>query len=104
MDKLANVEGFEWDKGNISKSWEKHKVSPVECEEIFFNSPLIVQDDGSHSAEESRYYALGKTDGNRLLFVVFTIRKRRIRIISARDMSRKERQAYNETVQEDSKI
>ncbi|MBU1342852.1 MAG: BrnT family toxin [Proteobacteria bacterium] len=86
--------GFEWDKGNIDKNWMKHKVTPSECEQIFFNHPLLVQDDTLHSNIEKRYYALGKTDIKRLLFVVFTLRNKLIRVISARDMSRKERKAY----------
>ena len=96
MDIFSRVEGFDWDKGNIRKSWDKHKVSPVECEEIFFNAPLVVKDDEAHSTKENRYYALGKTDGGRFLFVVFAIRGKKIRIISARNMSRKERRVYHE--------
>jgi len=87
--------GFEWDKGNIDKNRIKHKVSSSECEQIFFNHPIWIQNDILHSTTEERYYALGKTDINRFLFVVFTIRNNRIRVISARDMSRKERKVYN---------
>jgi uncharacterized DUF497 family protein len=90
------VEGFDWDQGNISKNWEKHKVTPSQCEELFFNRPLVVQTVEQHSAEEKRYFALGKTDADRGLFIVFTIRGKRIRVISARDMSRKERKVYHE--------
>ncbi len=92
--KLEECTGFQWDKGNIEKNWLKHKVSPSECEQIFFNIPLIAHDDIKHSEEEDRYYTLGKTNTNRFLFVVFTVRKKQIRIISVRDMSRKERQVY----------
>jgi len=88
--------GFEWDKGNIDKNRIKHKVSSSECEQIFFNHPIWIQDDILHSTTEERYYALCKTDINRFLFVVFTIRNNRIRVISARDMSRKERKVYND--------
>lgn len=63
---------------------------------MFFNQPLIVAADISHSEQEDRFYALGRTDANRLLFVVFTIRKDMIRVISARDMSDKERRAYKQ--------
>ena len=87
--------GFDWDKGNINKNWLKHKVSPAECEQIFFNQPLIIQDDIIHSTTEKRFYALGRTDSRRTLFIVFTVRNSLIRIISARDMSRKEREEYN---------
>jgi len=92
---LRQCLGFEWDKGNIDKNWIKHKVSSSECEQTFFNHPLMIQNDILHSKTEERYYALGKTDTKRYLFLVFTVRNNRIRIISARDMSRKERGAYN---------
>ena len=92
---LSQCIGFDWDKGNIDKNWLKHKVSPAECEQIFFNHPLVVQDDIVHSKTEKRFYALGRTDSRRTLFIVFTVRNSLIRIISARDMSRKEREEYN---------
>ena len=93
---FSHVYGFEWDEGNISKNWEKHKVSHLECEEVFFNEPLIVQKDREHSDEEIRYFALGRTNSGRLLFIVFTIRKEKIRVISARDMTRKESIRYEQ--------
>ena len=86
--------GFDWDKANIGKNWQKHKVSPFECEEAFFNEPFYVFEDNKHSEKETRFYALGKTAGGRLLFIVFTKRGRLIRVISARNMSRKEREVY----------
>ena len=92
--KLENCTGFEWDEGNITKNWEKHDVSVVECEQIFFNKPLIVKRDKKHSILENRYYVLGRTNMNRLLFAVFTIRKNKIRIISARDMTDSEIERY----------
>ena len=94
LEKLLNCTGFDWDRNNIEKIWAKHKVSPFECEQVFFNEPLTAQDDIKHSQKEERYYVLGKTDATRLLFVVFTIRRNLIRVISARDMNKKERQAY----------
>ena len=87
--------GFDWDKGNIDKNWLKHNVSPAECEQIFFNRPLVIQDDIMHSKTEKRFYALGKTDSKRALFIVFTVRNDFIRVISARDMSPKERKVYD---------
>ena len=96
MHTFQTVDGFDWDQGNSSKNWEKHKVTPVQCEELFFNMPLIVQTGEQHSASEKRYFALGKTDADRRLFIVFAIRGKKIRIISARDMSRKERKVYHE--------
>lgn len=86
--------GFEWDDGNIEKSWSKHGVSPSECEQVFFNQPLVVVDDEKHSKHQKRWYALGRTESDRYLFVVFTLRRKLIRVISARDMSKKERRIY----------
>ena len=86
--------GFEWDSGNRYKNHNKHNVLPLECEEIFFNIPLIILDDQQYSQNEQRYYALGKTNSERKLFVVFTTRNQHIRIISARPMSQKERKNY----------
>jgi len=93
---LCNCTGFDWDEGNTSKNWLKHKVSPSECEQVFFNQPLVVQGDPKHSKNEERYYALGQTDLKRTLFVAFTVRNKLIRVISARDMNRKERRVYND--------
>jgi len=94
IKRLLDCIGFQWDKSNIGKNWLKHKVTPVECEQIFFNQPLLVADDLRHSQKEKRYYALGRTYSGRLLFVAFTIRKNLIRVISARNMSRRERKKY----------
>jgi len=92
-DKLLGCTGFKWDQENIEKNWLKHKVSPVECEQVFFNQALVAED-LKHSQREKRYYALGLTDDKRLLFVAFTIRENLIRVVSAKDMSRKERKKY----------
>ena len=91
---------FDWDKGNIAKNWEKHKVHPSECEDIFFNKgTLFVESDSKHSIIEQRYSAFGKTDIGRLIAVVFTIRNNnKIRIISARDMNKKEKRIYHEKI------
>lgn len=86
--------GFEWDDGNRDKNWLSHQVTSTECEEIFFNQSLYVADSTQQHEFEDRYYALGKTNSDRMLFIVFTIRKKHIRVISARDMSRKERKVY----------
>ncbi len=97
MINFEGITGFQWDEGNIDKNFKKHGVHWTECEEVFFNKPLVVKPDLKHSQKEDRYYALGKTNNGRLLFIVFTIRQDRIRIISARDMNKKERRFYNET-------
>ncbi len=91
---LPEFEGFDWDEGNVEKNWLSHEVTPQEAEQVFFNTPLIVQDDEKHSRSEKRYFVLGQTDADRLLFIAFTLRERRIRVISARDMNRKERKVY----------
>ena len=94
LSEISDCTGFEWDEGNLIKNWEKHRVSAAECEQTFFNKPLITGADKQHSQREARFYALGQTDFGRLLFVVFTIRSNRIRVISARDMNRKEKRVY----------
>lgn len=103
MVNFEHVAGFEWDHGNARKSVEKHDVSQAEAEQIFANDPLIVTDDFAHhdlahNKSEPRYHALGRTDASRLLHVTFPLRSNgtRIRVISARDMSRKERQRYEQ--------
>ncbi len=94
MNQLAECVGFDWDEGNLLKNWEKHGVSAFECEQVFFNRPLVAAPDEVHSSAEPRFYALGQTDASRLLFIAFTIRGRLIRVISARDMNRRERKAF----------
>jgi uncharacterized protein len=91
---------FEWDRGNSMKN-EKHMVSDEEAEQVFVNEPLLVFDDPAHSVSEPRWHALGKTNAWRLLHVTFTLRANgaRARIISARPMHRKERQAYEKATQ-----
>lgn len=91
---ITRCEGFEWDDANIHKNWSKHDVTHSECEQIFFNVPLLLVDDLAHGDDEERFLALGSTDMNRRLFLAFTIRDRFIRVISARDMTKNERTAY----------
>lgn len=93
---LHQCSGFDWDEGNFDKNWHKHKVTPAECEQIFFNHPLVIQDDIAHSQTEKRFYALGRTDTRRFLFIAFTVRDNLIRVISARDMSQKERRLLSD--------
>lgn len=96
---LAACTGFEWDSGNRLKSHMKHRVTQAEAEEIFFSAPLVVRD-SEHSGLEPRYHALGETSLGRRLLAVFTVRDERIRIISVRDMSRRERRIYEEAREE----
>ena len=93
-DPLDGCSGFEWDEANAHKNRERHQVSPEEAEEVFFNEPLVVRSDVRHSRREKRYYALGQTSDGRCLFVAFTIRRSLVRVISVRDMNRRERDAY----------
>lgn len=86
---------FEWDEGNIDKNFIKHAVTSEEAEEVFINQPLIVATDLKHSALENRFHALGRTSKNRKLFVSFTIREYKVRIISIRDMNKKEVLVYD---------
>jgi len=103
IELFKNCEGFNWDSGNSDKNWIKHKVSKSDCEQVFFNEPIIVSDDIKHSQNEKRYFLLGKTDVNRILFIVFTIRENLIRVISARDMNKNERRIY-EQIEKNTKI
>jgi len=92
---LARIAGFEWDEGNARKN-ERHGVSQVEAEDVFFDPRLLVATDPRHSAAEPRFHALGETSLGRRLHVTFTLRfdGTKIRVISARDMHRREREAY----------
>lgn len=85
---------FEWDKGNTGKNRLKHGVEPKECEEAFLNKPLIISKDIKHSQKEGRFQTLGQTSRKRLMFIAFTIRGEKIRVISARDQGKKERKIY----------
>jgi uncharacterized protein len=93
---LSQIVGFDWDDGNNLKS-AKHSVSQIEAEQVFADRRLLVADDVKHSQDEVRYHALGHTFENRLLFVAFTFRTNgtKIRVISARDVNRKERGLYD---------
>ncbi len=95
MIDLKKTDGFDWDEGNARKN-EKHCVSMAETEQVFFNFPLLVLEDPKHSSHEPRFHALGKSDDRRLLHITFTLRHagKKIRVISARDMHRKERAIY----------
>lgn len=96
---IANCTGFGWDEWNLDKNWYLHAVTNSECEEVFFNVPLIIASDNKHSQTEQRYYALGQTDKGRWLFIAFTVRDNLIRVISARDMNKKETRKYDARVQ-----
>lgn len=99
QDALDQCSGFDWDEGNSEKNWVAHGVACGEAEEVFFNVPLVLAADTEHSKVEVRYYGLGVTNAGRPLFVVSTIRGDLIRVISARDMSRRERRRYEQARQ-----
>jgi uncharacterized protein len=94
----AGVTGFDWDEGNSRKNIDKYSVSQAEAEQVFFNQPLLVVADPRHSTLEQRYHALGITDDGRRLHISFTLRATGtlVRVISARDMHRKERVIHDQ--------
>ena len=94
IDEFGQIVGFQWDEGNADKNWIAHNVENWECEQLFFNDPLLILDDPKHSASEQRWAAFGKTDAGRPITLVFTMRGNLIRVISARDLNRKERRFY----------
>lgn len=96
--KLPVPLAFDWDQANIEKNWKIHKVHYKEAEEVFFNRPLKTLKDIKHSQKEDRFIALGITNQKRKLHIVFTIREQKIRVISARNQSKKERKIYEKTV------
>ena len=98
MIDFTKITAFDWDEGNARKN-DKHGVSMAEAEQIFFNEPLLIIDDAKHSQGEGRFHALGKTNEDRPLHITFTLRNagEKIRVISARDMHRKERKIYEQT-------
>lgn len=96
MEILNSPIKFDWDKHNIEHI-RKHNLEPGECEQVFFNIPIVLKPDLIHSRTEQRHFALGRTNGYRILVVVFTIRKEQIRVITARDANKKERISYEKT-------
>ena len=95
----TRVVGFDWDAGNERKSVDKHRVRQTEAEQAFFNQPLLVLEDERHSADEPRFHALGRTEAGRRLQITFTLRREGslVRVISARDMSARERAIYDKS-------
>ena len=93
-DPLESCVGFDWDQGNVAKNWDRHQVTPEEAEDVFFHDPFVLRSDVTHSKREKRYWALGQTANGRLIFIAFTVRRKLIRVISARNMSRREVEEY----------
>lgn len=101
-DPLAVCIGFDWDEVNLVKNWERYGVTPEEAEDIFFHDPFVLRSDMVHSRHEKRYFALGQTGRGRRLFAAFTVRRKLIRVISVRDMTKREIEAYERHEKSDS--
>jgi uncharacterized protein len=99
---LEEIEGFDWDDGNALKNWHLHRVTDAECEQLFFNRPILIGEDAAHSRGEQRFAGYGITNSGRRLTVIFTIREKMIRVISARDMTKREENRYEEKIKRDS--
>ena len=99
MKLLSKVLAFEWDEANRQKNVAKHRVSNEECEEVFFDPRKKIAKDIFHSDRELRYILIGATRNERYLFIVFTVRKTKIRVVSARDLNCKEYYLYEEKTQ-----
>lgn len=102
-DRIKTQE-FEWDHWNLDKSFKKHGITPKESEEIFLDENLKVTTDVRHAQKESRYIAFGKTFTGRTLFVVFTMRGNKIRVISARPANRREKKVYEKEIKENTPL
>jgi uncharacterized DUF497 family protein len=94
IDPLSECVGFDWDNANAVKNWERHRVTPEEAEDVFFHDPFVWKADVRHSSKEQRCRALGMTSRGRLLFVAFSLRRKLVRVISVRDMNRREAEEY----------
>lgn len=95
---LKKIIGFEWDEWNIGKSYKKHGIRPSEAEEVFLDEEILILEDIEHSKQEKRFEAIGKVIEGRILFLAFTLRRDKIRIISARAANQKERRKYEQTI------
>lgn len=94
--RLREAVGFDWDAGSVEKNWVKHAVRFTECEEVFYRAPLVAPAPARRGPGEERFVARGETALGRPLSIIFTFRGDRVRVISARDMSRKERLEYSQ--------
>lgn len=96
--RLSEILEFEWDKGNIGKIYQKHGITPNEAEEVFLDKNILIIDDIKHSKSEERFMAIGKINQGSVLFLAYTIRKNKIRIISARKADKIERRLYEQNI------
>ncbi len=97
MLSLDKYKGFEWDKGNVDKSYQKHGITPNEAEEVFLDEKAVIVKDLKHSQKEERYIMVGRTITEKILFIIFTVRNKKIRIISARKANQKEKKENAKT-------
>ena len=97
MRVFGEIVGFQWDQHNRDKNLIAHGVTNEECEEAFFDQNKKILEDEIHSKDEVRFILIGCTNADRVLFIVFTIRKKNIRVISARDLNKREYTLYEET-------
>ncbi len=94
MIDLNKISGFQWDRWNLDKSYKKHGITPNETEEVFLDESVKIEKDIKHREQEKRFIAIGKTTEGKMLFVVFTIRADKIRVISGRMANKKEKEVY----------
>ena len=85
---------FDWDQWNIQKNEEKHGISMLEAQSAFYDKKILIFDDIEHSLRKSRYICYARSAYNKTLMIAFTIRNKKVRIISARKASKKERNVY----------
>ena len=104
MIDLRKIIGFEWDQGNIDKSYQKHGITTKDAEEVFLDKGIQIKRDFKHHEAEERFIAIGKNLKSKILFVIFTMRYSKIRIISARTANKKERRMYEEKTKTNTKI
>ena len=95
---LSKFKGFEWDKGNIDKSYQKHGITPNEAEEAFVDKDILLLEDIKQSQKELRFEAIGRIIKGDILFLAFTARGDKIRIISVRKANKKERRRYEQKI------
>jgi hypothetical protein len=96
LELLKRSEGFDWDINNYYKNWIKHGVTAEEAQQVFGNQPLFAYTDLKHSQSEPRFLGYGQTNAGTRLLISYTFRNNRVRVISARRMSLKEREVYEQ--------
>lgn len=98
MSDRRKIKNFEWDEGNINKSYQKHGITPNEAEEVFLDQDILISESIKYAETEKRFEAIGRITKGDILFLAFTIRGNKIRIISARKANIKERIKYEQKI------